>query len=346
MKAYLNAEAFRVLDLPISVVIGLLRTADPDQIAREQACWSLIIGNMHSGATYGPPTLPPLSASVSAQVNTQPDLRSPLAVLMAVYGRDDAPLFERAILSILNQDWNTSPIRIYLCVDGPIDSPIERILEKYRHRIYKLLRNESRKGLARSLNLLLASLEDEEFVFRMDSDDFSHPNRFSMQIATMLAKPEIDILGSAINEVDSDRHPLRIIRYPQSTQDVYRTIPKRSPLAHATVCFRRRAIQQFVNYPETQVAQDLALWYRCLEAGLLISNIDMPLYDVTVSDAFYRRRRSISRAFQELAINVRGILRVHGFTWRLIFPFFKAAFRMAPRSVVTWAYHSRIRQRP
>ncbi len=271
------------------------------------------------------------------------EMTSPLAVLMAVYGQDSAPLFERALLSVLDQDWKHTPIRIYLCVDGNIDPTVECILEKHQHRVYKILRNQARQGLARSLNLLLGELEDEEFVFRMDSDDYSHPNRFSIQIAAALENPDIDILGCAIHEVDSRGRTLRTVTYPQTAKAIYNAIPRRSPLAHPTVCFRRRAIRQFGRYPETKVGQDLALWYKCLESGLCLSNVDIPLYDLTVSDAFYRRRGDTSRAFEELSIAVNGIWRTHGLTWRLIFPFLKAAFRLAPKQIIVLAYRSRLR---
>jgi glycosyltransferase involved in cell wall biosynthesis len=110
-----------------------------------------------------------------------------VAVVMSVYGRDDPQLFERALASIEQQDYQDATVRIYLCIDGPVSGGITSVI--VRHTIYKTLQNESRLGLARSLNRLLDALEDEEFVFRMDSDDDSHVHRISRQVAELKRRP-------------------------------------------------------------------------------------------------------------------------------------------------------------
>ena len=54
----------------------------------------------------------------------------PVAVLMSVFERDDAPLVERAIDSIGRQDYRGGPVRLYLCVDGPLQPETAAVLEK------------------------------------------------------------------------------------------------------------------------------------------------------------------------------------------------------------------------
>ncbi len=77
-----------------------------------------------------------------------------------------------------------------------------------RHGIHKTVRNESKLGLARSLNRLLDSLEDEDFVFRMDSDDYSHTDRISRQVeATCAAGPKWTSSGGASTRVDQEWIP-------------------------------------------------------------------------------------------------------------------------------------------
>jgi hypothetical protein len=265
-----------------------------------------------------------------------------LAVIMSVYEGDTPDLFERALLSVIEQDWNRSPIHVYLCIDGAVPPALRAIVERHRQSIYKILENDVRSGLAASLNKLLDSLEDEGFVFRMDSDDYSRPNRFTRQIDAMSSNPSIDILGGSITEVDPVGRIVNTVRYPRSQRDIFLTLPRRNPLAHVTICFRRSAIDRFKHYPVTRINQDWALWYRCAAMGMVLSNIDDVLVDVTISDAFFKRR-GFTRAVEEFKISMKGIWTTHGLTWRMVFPFLRATFRLMPKRFSQRMYRSRLR---
>jgi glycosyltransferase involved in cell wall biosynthesis len=267
---------------------------------------------------------------------------SPVGVVISVYGGDDPELFERALASIERQEFDGGPLRIYLCVDGPVPPAIASVVERRSRSLHRIVRNDVNLGLAKSLNRLLDVLEDEAFVFRMDSDDFSHPDRISAQIAAMEARPQVDILGSAIHEVDRAGKRMRTVRYPESAAEIRNFIARRNPLAHPTVCFRRRAIERFAHYPEVPLNQDWALWFECLKLGLTLSNVPAPLVDMTVSENFFRRRGA-RRALDEFRILVRGIRSIHGPTWRYLYPVLRLAFRLLPQGLIRRAYASRLR---
>lgn len=266
----------------------------------------------------------------------------PVGVLMSVFERDTPAQFERALESIWQQDYRGGPVHLYLCVDGPLRPETDAVLEKQVARIHRILRNTINQGLARSLNRLLDVLGDEEFVFRMDSDDFSHAHRISAQVAALQARPGVDILGAAIREVDASGTVLRTVRYPAGGDEVRRLIPHRNPLAHPTVCFRRSAIEGFVHYPDVPVNQDWALWYECLALGLGISSLDEVLVDMTVSEDFFRRRGA-GRAIDEFRISCRGIRRLYGWSWRYVYPAMRLLFRLLPQPLIQRAYRSRLR---
>jgi hypothetical protein len=266
----------------------------------------------------------------------------PVGVLMSVFARDTPALFERALESIECQDYRGGPVRIYLCVDGPLLPETAAVLERHADRIHRVLRHTVNQGLARSLNRLLDVLADEAYVFRMDSDDFSHAHRISAQIEALRARPDVDILGGAIREVDASGRVLRTVHYPKEREEIRRFIARRSPLAHPTVCFRREAIERFVHYPEVPVNQDWALWYECLALGLGLSSLDEVLVDMTVSEDFFRRRGS-GRAIDEFRISCRGIRRLYGVSWRYVYPVLRFIFRMLPQPLIQRAYRSRLR---
>lgn len=266
----------------------------------------------------------------------------PVAVVMSVFARDDAPLVERALESIFRQDYRGGPVRLYLCADGPLLPAVAAALERQAGRIHRLVRNEVNLGLARSLNRLLDALGDEAFVFRMDSDDFSHAHRISAQVAALEARPDVDILGAAIREVQRDGTVLGTVRYPVEHAAIRRLIARRNPLAHPTVCFRRSAVQAFRHYPVVGVNQDWALWFECLARGLRFANLDEALMDMTVSDDFFRRRGA-KRALEEFRISCRGIRRLDGWSWRYAFPLMRLAFRLLPQPLIRAGYRSRLR---
>jgi glycosyltransferase involved in cell wall biosynthesis len=266
--------------------------------------------------------------------------RAAVAVIMSVYECDEPALFLRALDSLDRQDYAGGPIRIYLCVDGPVPGRIADIVAS--RCFYRVVRNATRLGLAHSLNRLLDSLEDECFVFRMDSDDQSRPHRITRQLAEMRRRPELDILGAGIAEVTPQGVSLRTVMYPTGYPEVLNLMTWRSPLAHPTVCFRRRAIRRFRHYPEVHAAQDWALWFRCQELGLQMGSVPEVLLDMTISENFFGRRGP-KRAWEEFRIVAGGIRRTRGITWRYVHPCVRLVFRLMPTWLVRRAYASRLR---
>ena len=265
-----------------------------------------------------------------------------VAVLMSVYRTDNPALLHRALRSIEEQDYAQGEVHLYLCVDGPVGEEIEAVIAGHRRHVHCLVRHDTNLGLARSLNSLIEVLEGEAFAFRMDGDDYSHPGRFSRQVGEMLRRPELDILGTAINEVDETGAQVRSVYYPKEERHIYWMLPRRSPLAHPTICFRRRAIETFVRYPVTTVSQDWALWFQCMKKGLILSNLDDVLVDMTVSDNFFDRRGA-SRASEEFKVTMKGIWDLYGVTWRMAFPIMRYLFRLCPPTLIRVAYNSRLR---
>jgi glycosyltransferase involved in cell wall biosynthesis len=227
-------------------------------------------------------------------------------------------------------------------VDGPVRPDVDAVLRRQSEKIHRVLRNEANQGLARSLNRLLEALGDEAFVFRMDSDDVAHPSRISVQVAALKARSDVAILGSAIREVRRDGKFLRVVRYPESCDEIRRLIAWRNPLAHPTVCFRRTAIADGLRYPATRMSQDWALWFECLARDLRLANVSDVLVDMTVTEDFYRRRGA-ARAFEEFRICCRGIRRLYGASWRYVYPACRLVFRLLPPPLIRLAYGTRLR---
>lgn len=263
---------------------------------------------------------------------------------MSVYRGDDPALFDQALASIIDQQLPDDVVsNIYLGVDGPISEEHEQVLHRHTHALYREIRNPGNMGLAPTLNRLIGALEDEVYVFRMDADDRSAPDRFARQIAYMDAHPDIDILGTAITEHDLVTGQSRIVRFADGPASARLHMARRPPLAHPTACFRRTVFATVGGYPIVPFSEDIALWFKCLEAKLRFDNLPDPLYDFNVGAQFWKRR-GIRKAWNEYLTWSRGVHKLDGLSWRQIYPLARFIMRIGPKSLQKVVYRSVVRR--
>ncbi len=264
-----------------------------------------------------------------------------VGVLMAVYARDSAVAFTRALSSVLSQV--TTPriaVRLFLGVDGPLPPELEQVLRLHESRLFRIVRNERSLGLAATLNRLIAERTDEQFFFRMDADDWSLPGRFQIQLAHLAAHPDIDILGTDIVEVDAVRGTRRVVHFADGPEHARAMICRRVPVAHPTVCFRSRVFDLVPTYPNQPGNEDVAMWFECMRAGLRFDNVKSPMLEFTLAPGFWKRR-GLSKSLGEFRAYFTGIISLWGLNWRLLFPFARLLFRLMPEPVKRWAYARR-----
>jgi hypothetical protein len=261
-----------------------------------------------------------------------------LAVLMAVYHHDDPTLLDAALRSVLEQQLPADhEVRVYLGIDGPIGPDIEAVVERHVDRLYRVLRSPNNEGLAATLNKLILSLGNEPYVFRMDADDLSLPTRFHAQLDFLREHPEVDIVGTDIIEWDRVSNQRRHIAYALDHTDALRKIPRRVPVAHPTVCFRKHVFVVVSQYPTVAGNEDIAMWFKCLKADLRFGNVHQPLLLFSINASFWSRR-SFEKSLSEFKCYVKGIWVIYGFTWQYIFPIARLFIRISPRVVSKFFY--------
>lgn len=266
-----------------------------------------------------------------------------VGVLMALYRGDRADLFERALVSILVQELPAAhTLRVYLGIDGAIPAELEAVVQTYASRLHRISRSEVNVGLAATLNRLISLHEDEAFFFRMDADDVSLPLRFSAQLDYLRQHPDIDVLGTAIWECTCEG-TRRLIRFASGPEDARRRIDRRVPVAHPTVCMRKRVLDAVGHYPDRRGNEDIAMWFACMEQGFKFDNLSEAYLEFTVNSGFWKRR-SVEKAFSECRSYVEGIWRLDGFTWRYVFPLARLAIRLSPAWLSKQLYASRLRR--
>lgn len=211
---------------------------------------------------------------------------STLSVLLPVYNA--APYLSETLESLLKQ---TRPAdQIVIINDGSTDHSIE-ILENYR-------RSESRIELVSQQNAGVSAARNRglsyctgDYVALMDADDICQPNRFEIQLNTMIEQ-HLDLCGSWITTFGSKE---RDVKYPTSNSDLRfnyiffgRTIPNPSAMI-------RRAIIGDLRYDERLVfAEDFGFFL-----SLVLSNPSLKM--ANIPQCLLRYRTHAAQASQRHA---------------------------------------------
>jgi len=183
-----------------------------------------------------------------------------------------AATLEVAVGSLLGQTHRD--LRIIAIDDGSTDASLE-ILRGIRDDRMLLVVNEENLGLPATLNRGVA-LAEAPFIARMDADDVAHPSRLEKQVQALLARPDLDLLGTAVVCIDSQGRLLGQRTFPATHPEIV-TRPYRSiPLAHPTWCGRREWFVGHPYDPSDLKAQDQSLLRRAMD-GSCYGNLTEPL---------------------------------------------------------------------
>jgi glycosyltransferase involved in cell wall biosynthesis len=134
-----------------------------------------------------------------------------------------------------------------------------------------------RLGLPKSLNLAIDQARGQ-LIARFDSDDVCVPERLALQVAFLQGNPKISVVGGALDIISSDGEFLSHRRYPLDSTAIAKGMNLTTTIAHPTVMYRKEAVEQHGGYnPDFCFAEDLDLWLRWLNKGLLFANLPQVL---------------------------------------------------------------------
>lgn len=232
------------------------------------------------------------------------------SVLMAVYDGDNFALFKKAINSILNN--KLKPSQIVLVVDGPIKRIKSAFIKNLatRNHFIDILYLEKNGGLANALNQGLQLIK-YPWVVRADADDINMSNRFLRLAEAIEKNPALDLIGSAVLEVDKNGVNIAIKSVPLKYSDIIRWLPYRNPFNHMSVAFKLQKVLALKGYPNIFQKEDYALWILMLSRGARACNVDDILVHATAGKDMYKRRSGLKSVRAE--IDLQKILLKCGF---------------------------------
>ena len=221
-----------------------------------------------------------------------------VSVVQAVYHGDQLEPFRRSVESVLNQNRTYfDEIEYLIAVDGPVSESLVSYLENLKLSpcasvsLHYLAEN---KGLAFALNILLKQCTGE-LIFRMDSDDFSNPDRFDTQIEYLI-RNKLDACGSAIL-FEGAANNFSVAK-PKLFSGAPASFPSEMPFHHATICVRREMVTSgtFMYEPDlagSRAFEDLYLWLNFFRSGGSFGNCEQDLYKVTLDTSVFQRRAKL-----------------------------------------------------
>ena len=194
---------------------------------------------------------------------------------MGIYNCEET--LAESLDSLLNQSFRD--FEVIMCDDGSIDNTL-RIAKNYCDRWperFKLILNEKNKGLNFTLNRCL-SRATGEYIARMDGDDISLPQRFSLQVMFLDENPEFSIVSSPMLYFDETGvwGKGNSIEKPSKVDYI-----KGTPFAHGPCMVRREAYEAVGGYTIDDSllrVEDYHLWIKMGEKGLFGYNLQKHLY--------------------------------------------------------------------
>ncbi len=209
---------------------------------------------------------------------------------------------ETAIRSLMRQ--SVADIEIIVVDDGSTDGTLTILgrlsREDARIRIERTPRNLGPAGAA---NLGLRQARGD-LIARMDADDISHPDRIEVQKRYMDSNPDVGLIGSSIQTIDSKGRHLQTSYRPRDWFSI-RWIGKfYYPISHPSSMFRRRLPDGTVlSYDESfRTAMDYEFYARVQQHTKVVSIPEVLLeYRTHASSISQTRRPDQLRAGQLIA---------------------------------------------
>lgn len=219
----------------------------------------------------------------------------PFSVLISVYKNDNPSYLNIALNSI--EDQTVKPIEIVLVEDGPISDKLKKVISLHKAKFqgtFKDIVCKSNHGLGMALRIGL-NYVSTDWVARMDSDDYSLPDRFQKQMDVVLSDPDLALIGGQIKEFAGDITNIVGSRIVPINEEAIRQFAKwRSPFNHPTVLFNKEKVLSVGSYCAFGNLEDYYLWVRLISNGQKVKNMKSYLTYMRVDDGMYSRRGNLN----------------------------------------------------
>ena len=215
------------------------------------------------------------------------------SVLMSVYKNDNVDWLKDAINCMLDQ--SVKPDEFVIVEDGPLTEELNKTINDYStsNKIFNIVKIQKNGGLGPALKLGVEKCKNE-WIARMDSDDYSPNDRIEKQFNMLEKYPDVGIIGSnAIEFYDNINNIASKVNLPEKPDEVFSFAKRRCPFRHSGILYKKSEILRAGNYQECYLFEDYDLYTRMLLKGTKGYNVQEYLLYVRVNPDFYKRRGGI-----------------------------------------------------
>jgi hypothetical protein len=178
---------------------------------------------------------------------------------MPVY--NGMPYLPAAVESILSQSF--SDFEFIIVNDCSTDNSLEYLMGLRDERV-KVISLEKNLGVTAALQVGI-KLVSGKYVARLDADDVAKQERLSQQVEFMEANPEIGLLGSSYELIDSNGTFIRYVDISRDDIEIRWRLLFKNPFFHSTVMFRHDMVKEHqLNYTR-KYGEDYQLWIDILQ---------------------------------------------------------------------------------
>lgn len=195
-----------------------------------------------------------------------------LAALMTTY--NSASYVRETIDSILCQSY--TDFEFIIVDDGSTDNTVE-VINSYPDERIRLFCRKQNRGVGYSLQEALNHVR-APYIIKVDSDDLSHPERFTRQLSFLMSNPAISLVKSYFEYFADSPEVAASERFIARQRDaceinkintealIREHLPRWLCVEHTTYCARTDAIKA-VGYPDQRLCEDYALFYQLHRHG-------------------------------------------------------------------------------
>lgn len=146
-------------------------------------------------------------------------MSSPLiSIVMPAYNAEK--FIRKSIDSILAQTYTNFEL---LVADDCSKDNTRAVIESYTDPRIKLHHNAENSGYLKTCNKLLG-LSKGEYLSFMDADDYSHPERFAIQLQTLQNNPDYAVCGCNLLYVDEEGNELYCSKFVGNSDEIRETM--------------------------------------------------------------------------------------------------------------------------
>lgn len=216
------------------------------------------------------------------------------SVLMSIYIKDNPDWLIESIECMLRQTVKCD--EFVIVEDGQLSEELNRIIDEYQKKypeIFNIIKLEKNRGLGLALKLGIENCKNE-WIARMDSDDYSPNDRIEKQFNILKKYPDLGIIGTNANEFYGDiSNVVAKVILPETNEEIISFSKRRCPYRHSGIIYKKSEVLKAGNYQECYLCEDYDLYARMELNGTKGYNVQEALLYVRVNPEFYGRRGGI-----------------------------------------------------